>query len=499
MKDTIKEFKPSSWAVNNKTSVYILTIIITLAGIFSYNSMPKEQFPEVVFPQILVNTIYPGTAPSDMENLVTKVIEKRVKSIPGVKKVTSNSIQDFSMINVEFNTDVNVPDAKQRVKDEVDKAKQDLPKDLLDDPTVMDIDISQMPIMNVNLSGDFSLEQLKEYADDLKDKIEGLKEITRVDIIGALEREIQINVDMYKMTAAGVSMGDIERAVASENATISGGQVHMDGLKRSVSVIGEYKDPKLIGDIVIRSGAGSTVYLKDIAEVKDDFEEKESYARLDHENVITLNVIKRSGENLINASDRINEITKDMGANYFPKDLKITITGDQSEETRVTLHDLINTIIIGFILVTLILMFFMGTTNAIFVALSVPLSMFLAFMVMPALGGIFGFNYTLNMIVLFSLLLALGIVVDDAIVVIENTHRIFDNGKVPIVKAAKTAAGEIFMPVLSGTLTTLAPFIPLAFWQGVIGKFMFYLAYHPYCNPPCVIADSVYHQPCICG
>ncbi len=469
MLEKIKEFKPSSWAINNKTSIYIMTIIITLAGLMSYNSLPKEQFPEVVFPQILVNTIYAGTAPKDMENLVTKHIEKQVKSISGVKQVNSSSIQDFSMINIEFNTDVDVPVAKQRVKDAVDKARKDLPSDLTREPEVIDIDVSQMPIMNVHISGDYPLDKLKDYADDLKDRIEGLKEITRCDIVGALDRELQIDVDMYKMQAADVTMRDIETAVKYENMTISGGQVKMDGLKRSINVVGQYTDANKIGDIIIRSGSGATIYLKDIAKITDGFKEKESYARLDHDNVVTLNVIKKSGQNLIDASDKIKAISKEMQDDYFPKGLKVTITGDQSDKTKVTLDDLINTIIIGFILVTIILMFFMGTTNAIFVAMSVPLSMFVAFLVMPAIG------FTLNMIVLFSFLLALGIVVDDAIVVIENTHRIFDHGKVPIVKAAKMAAGEVFLPVLSGTLTTLAPFIPLAFWQGVIGKFMFFL------------------------
>ncbi len=469
MLDKIKEFKPSSWAIDNKTSIYIMTIIITLAGILTYIGLPKEQFPEVVFPQIMVNTLYPGTSPKDIENLVTKNIEKQVKSISGVKQVTSNSVQDFSTVNIEFNTDVNVPVAKQRVKDAVDKARTDLPNDLPREPEVIDIDVSQMPIMYVHLSGDYPLDKLKIFADELKDKIEDLNEITRCDIVGALDREIQIDVDMYKMQIAEITMNDITNSVRYENMTISGGQIKMDGLKRSINVVGQYVDARKIENIIIRSGSGATVYLKDIATITDGFKEKESYSRLDHEHVVSLNVIKKGGQNLIVASKKIKEIANDMKENHFPSGLKLNITGDQSIKTKVILDDLINTIVIGFILVTLILMFFMGTTNAIFVAMSVPLSMFIAFMLMPVLG------FTLNMIVLFSFLLALGIVVDDAIVVIENTHRIYDNGKVPIVKAAKMAAGEVFLPVLSGTLTTLAPFFPLAFWQGVIGKFMFFL------------------------
>ena len=475
MKDVNKEFGPSSWAIDNKTAIYVLTIMITIAGIFAYNSTPKENFPEVIIPKIFVQTVYPGTSPENMENLVTKQLEKQIKSTQGLKKITSNSYQDFSIITAEFGTSVDIKDAKQRIKDAVDKAKTDLPNDLPDDPVVMDINLSDLPIMYLNISGDFDLKKLKEYADDIQDRVEALPEISGVDIVGALDPEVQINVDMNKMSAAQISFGDIQNAVGYENLTASGGTVKMDGLRRTLNVKKEFKTAEEIANLIIKTPTGAAVYLRDIAEVKDSFKEQTSYSRLYGKNVITLNVKKRSGQNLIEASDKINAIIKDMKTTVLPKGLEIKVTGDQSDQTRVTLHDLINTIIIGFVLVTIILMFFMGVTNAIFVASSVPLSMFIAFLAMPILGGIFGFNFSMNMIVLFSFLLGLGIVVDDAIVVIENTHRIFDNGKVPIVKAAKMAAGEVFLPVFSGTLTTLAPFAPLLFWPGIIGKFMFFL------------------------
>lgn len=469
MQDTNKEFKPTSWSIDNKVSIYVATVIICLAGILTYNSLPKENFPEVVFPQIYVATVYPGAAPTDIENLITKEIEKEVKSISGVKKVISNSVQDFSNIIIEFEPDIEIDDAKQEVKDAVDRSKRNLPTDLDEDPQVLEIDISEFPIMNVNLSGDYDLQTLKMYAEQMQDRIESVKEIRRVDIVGALDREIQVNVDMFRAASAGVSLDDITAAIAYENVIVSGGQLSVDGMKRSLSVNGEFESADQLSNIVVGSIRGGKVYLKDVAEVVDSHKEQESFARLDEKNVITLNVIKRSGENLILASDQINEIVEDFESNILPPGVKITITADQSDNTRMTLHDLINTIIIGFVLVTIILMFFMGATNAIFVGLSVPLSSFIAFLVFPSLG------YTLNMMTLFSFLLALGIVVDDAIVVIENTHRVFDNGKVPIRKAAKIAAGEVFLPVLSGTLVVLAPFVPLAFWPGVIGKFMKFL------------------------
>ncbi len=469
MKDLEKEFGPTSWAIDNKVAIYVAMVFICLAGIMTYNSLPKENFPEVVFPQIYVATVYPGASPSDVENLVSKQIEKQVKSIAGVKKVTSNSVQDFSNIIIEFQTDVLVKEAKREVKEAVDKAKPDLPSSLPDDPQVIDIDISEQPIMYVNLSGDLDLQTLKKYAEQMQDRIESVSEIRRVDIVGALDREIQINVDLYKAALAGVSMDDIGNAIGYENRIVSGGQLTIGGMKRSLSVNGEYINAEQIANTVIGSIKGGKIYLKDVAEVVDSHEEQESFARLDKKNVITLNIVKRGGENLIHASDKINEIVKDFEDNILPPGVKITITADQSEKTRTTLDDLINTIIIGFVLVTIILMFFMGATNAIFVGLSVPLSSFLAFLVFPTLG------FTLNLMTLFSFLLALGIVVDDAIVVIENTHRVFDNGKGPSRKAAKIAAGEVVLPVFSGTMVVLAPFVPLAFWPGVIGKFMFFL------------------------
>ncbi|MEO6904200.1 MAG: efflux RND transporter permease subunit [Bacteroidia bacterium] len=471
-----KQFKPSSWAIDNKISIYVLTVIITLMGISAYNSIPKESFPDIVVPTIYINTVYFGNSPTNIENLVTKPIEKQLKSISGVKKLNSTSLQDVSVITVEFNTNVDVAIAKQKVKDAVDKAATDLPKDLTRQPNVMEVAFSDLPIMYVNLAGDMDLNKLKQYADDLKDKIEAMRYISKVVMVGDLEREIQINVDMYKLQAASLTLRDIEQAVKYENMNISGGLVPMDGMKRNLTIQGEFKKVSEIGNLIINSPTGAHLYLKDIAQVVDGNKEQESYARLEGKNVITLNIVKRSGENLIEASDKINETIKEMQVGkQLPPELKVTVTGDQSEKTRSTLHDLINTIIIGFTLVTLTLMFFMGVTNAIFVAASVPLSMFIAFLVMPSLGAAFGFSYTMNMIVLFAFLLALGIVVDDAIVVIENTHRLFENGKRDIKTAAKMAAGEVFLPVLSGTLTTLAPFVPLLFWDGIIGKFMFFL------------------------
>lgn len=467
--EKFKEFKPSSWAIDNKMTIYLITIFISFAGIMAYKALPKENFPDITVPTIYIRTVNGGNSPTNIENTITKQIEKRIKSISGVKKYTSTSMQDMSVIVVEFHTDVKVEVAKQKVRDAVDEARADMPQTLTMEPILKEIAFSDIPIMYLNIAGNYDLKDLKKYAENLEDRIEGMKEINDVQIVGALDREIQINIDAYKMQAAQLTFDDLSRAIASENISISGGNISLNGMKPTLSINGEFRTAEEIGNVVVASAAGAKVFIKDIAEVIDSYKEQESYSSTNGKNVITLNVIKRSGENLIEAADGIKKIIKDMKATELPKGLDITISGDQSNRTKVTLHDLINTIIIGFILVTVVLMFFMGVTNALFVALSVPLSMFIAFLVMP------GIDFSFNMIVLFAFILALGIVVDDAIVVIENTHRLFGNGKRDIKTAAKMAVGEVFMPVLSGTITTLAPFIPLAFWTGIIGKFMYFL------------------------
>ncbi|HEU5052546.1 MAG TPA: efflux RND transporter permease subunit [Hanamia sp.] len=479
LREKYKEFKPTSWAIRNKTSVYLLIVFVSMMGIYQFVTLPKEQFPDIVIPTVVVQTVYAGNSPKDMENLVTKPIEKQLKGITGAKinKITSTSLQDYSIITIEFETTVKPEVGLQKTKDAVDKAKKDLPTDLTQEPNVQDFDISELPIMYVNLSGDYDMMSLKKFADDAKDKLEEIPEITRVDIVGAPEREFQINVDNYKMQSAGVTFDDIANAVQRENVDISGGLLDVGNMKRTLQIRGQFKTAYDIEKIIVRNTTGAPIYLKDIANIKDTVKTSESYARLNGKNVVTLNIVKRAGENLIETSDAVKKAVDEMKGTVLPSNLNVVITGDQSKATRSSFNDLVNSIVIGFILVLLILMFFMGVTNAFFVALSVPLSMFVAFLFLPAADLIIGGNVTLNFIVLFALLFGLGIIVDDAIVVIENTHRIFmeNKGKVSAMESAKIAAGEIFVPVLSGTLTTLAPFFPLLFWPGIIGKFMIYL------------------------
>lgn len=460
-----RQFKLSHLAIDNKLTVYFFTIVLVIAGIISYISTPKESFPEVVFPYFSVSTIYPGTSPSDMENLVTRPIEQEIKSVKGIKEVKSNSIQDFSLIFIEFETGIDINQAYQDVKEAVDKAQSDLPTDLLDDPEVTKIDISEIPVLNINLAGDLGLVQKKQHAEELQDRIESLNEVTRVDIVGALDREFQINIDLYKMQAAGISFPEVSQKVKYENMTISSGLIDIGKMQRSLRITGEFSNVEELKNVLIREG----IYLKDIAEVVDGFADRESYARLGGENVITLNVIKKTGQNLIEAIDKINVILADYKT-QSPSNLIITTTGDLSTNTKNNLNNLLNTIILGFMIVVLVLMFFMGIDNALFVAIAIPLSMVIAFIIIYAIG------FTMNMVVLMAFILVLGIVVDNSIVVVENIYRHFMNTpNLSIAKASKIGTSEVALSVFSGTLTTMAPFLPLAFWPGIMGEFMQYI------------------------
>jgi multidrug efflux pump subunit AcrB len=473
-KHITREFGLTSFAVNNSTSIFILIGIIVIFGLLSYRSMPKEQFPEIVIPTVYINTPYPGNSPVDIENLVTRHIEKQLKAIKGVKKINSTSSQDISVIVIEFNENVKIGDALTDVKDAVDKAKKDLPSDLDNDPVVQEIDLTEIPIMSINLSGDFEISKLNEYAEWLQDELETLTEVSKVQITGSVDREIQVNADLYKMDARKVTFGDIETAIATENLTISGGDILTEGYRRSLRVSADLKSVKDLENIVIKAEDQSdVVYLKDVAEVKDSYVERQSFARLATNEfaikgnypVVSLRVIKRSGENLINADRKINTMLEDAKKSKLPSNLAIVVADNQADNMNTQIDNLENSIISGMILVVLVLMFFMGLRNALFVGIAIPLSMLLSFMVLNVSGN------TINIMVLFSLILALGMLVDNAIVVIENTYRLKEQG-FSNLRAAKEGAGEVAFPIISSTLTTLAAFLPLAFWGGVIGEFM---------------------------
>ncbi len=469
-KNIVREFKLTTAALKNKNTIFLLTFLLALFGIFSYRSLPKELFPDVVIPTVMVQTIYPGNPPIDIENLITRPLENEINTVTGIKELSSTSTQDNSSIFVEFQTDVDIKVALQDVKDAVDRVKGDLPGDLPADPMVLDIDFSEFPIVNVNLSGNYTINELKRYADFLEEEFESVPEISKVDITGVDEREIQINVNPLLLDAVDLSFQDIENAILQENVSISGGSLLFeDDTRWAIRTDGEFSDVRQLEDIIIKQEGGHIVYLRDVATIEDTYAYPASFSRLDDQPVVTLQVVKKSGENLLSATSKIFDMIDEAKASgNIPEELNITITNDQSEDIRNQLTNLENSVIMAVILVILVLYFFLGLKNALFVGIAIPMSMLISFVV-------FGIaDIQINMIVLFSLILALGLLVDNAIVAVDNIFRYVERGYT-VFEAAKRAIGEIAWPIITSTATTLSAFLPLAFWSGIVGEFMKYM------------------------
>ena len=461
-----RKFKPTYLALKNRTTVYILSVLLVFFGLFSYRMMPRELFPEVVVPYIFIQTLYPGNSPIDIENFITRPIEKELKGMQGVKKVSSASYQDVSIIVVEFNTDIPIKTALQDTKDRVDKAKTDLPEDLDSDPLVQDLDFSEFPIMNVNLSGDFSMRELKKYAETLQDEFEGLNEVSEAKIKGIDEREIQINVNPYRLQSSGLTFKDIGLAIQAENLTMGAGEFTADEIRRVIRVQADYTNMDQIRNTIIKVNKGKPVYIRDVAEVVDGYKETSTISRLDEKPVVTLSITKKSGLNILEATDKIRQVIDDQKENGFlPKNLDIRVTDDNSVYIRDQISNLENSIILGMILVIFVLFLFIGFRNALFSGLSIPMSMLLSFVIIQQMG------ISLNNMVLYSLILALGMLVDNSIVVVENVYRMYSSG-IPLLRATRRGVSEIAFPIISSTLTTLAAFFPLIFWKGIMGEFM---------------------------
>jgi len=472
-KQTIKEFVLSSWAINNKTTMYVLCALILFLGFSAYQNMPRENFPEIKETKIYVNAVYPGNTAEDIERLIVDPLEDELNNVSNVTKITSTSQEDYGVMMVEFDEGITVESAKQKVKDQVDAVKsgEDWPtfNGAKVDPAVFDINISEeTPILNINLSGDYPVYQLKKFGEVLESKIEALKEIKAVDIRGAQELEVEIAVDIYKMMAAKVSFDDIINAIRQENITMSAGNLITSGQRRTIRVLGEINQPKDLNNFVIKR-QGGIVYLKDIAEVYFKDKEKTTFAREWGHNVVMLDVKKRAGKNMVEAANQIEEILSNIQKdNTLPNDLKITTSNDQSSKTLNQVDDLVNNIIFGVILVVVVLMFFLGFRNALFVGFAIPMSMFMSFMIIDLLG------YTMNTMILFGLIMGLGMLVDNGIVVVENVFRLMDEEAMSRIEAAKKGIGEIAYPIIISTATTVAAFVPLGMWPGMMGQFMIY-------------------------
>ncbi len=470
-KNADKEFGLSSWAIDNASVIYVMIAIFLWLGFKAYNAMPREDFPEIIETKIYVSTPYPGNTAEDIERLITDPLEDRLKDVSNLVEITSTSQEDYSIITIEFDEEITVETAKQKVKDEVDteKAGEDWPtfNGAKVEPNVFDLNFSEeVPIMNINFTGDYPVDRLKDFAEYLQNQIEELPEIKKADIRGAQDREVEVAVDVYKMMAAQVSFQDVLSAISNGNMTMSAGNMKSSGQRRTIRILGEIENPKDLNDFVVKSESGA-VYLKDIAEVRFEEKDKTTYAREFGNNVVMLDVKKRAGRNAISAADQVKEIIKKEQANYFPQDLHISIANDSSSRTLNQVDDLVNNIIFGIILVVTVLMFFLGFRNALFVGFAIPMSMFMSFVILSWLG------FTLNTMILFGMIMGLGMLVDNGIVVVENVYRLMSEG-MPRIEAAKKGIGEIAFPIIISTATTVAAFVPLGLWPGIFGQFMIY-------------------------
>ena len=469
-----KEFGLSAWAIHNKTTIYVMIVIILFSGFSAFNEMPRESFPEIRDTKIYISTIYPGNTAEDIEKLITNPLEDRLKTVSNLVEITSTSQEDYSMIIVEFDQNISVDGAKQKVKDEIDSesAGEDWPtfNGVKVEPNVFELSISEaIPILNINISGDYPIKKLKLFGEYLEDEIEDLYEIKEVDIRGAQENEVEVAVDIYKMMAAKVSFNDVTNAIKNGNVTMSAGNLITSGQRRTIRIIGEIDNPTELNDFVVKAEHGNPIYLKDVATVSFKQKEKTTYAREFGETAVMLDVKKRAGKNMVTAAEKIADIVDNAKKNVFPADLNVTITNDQSSKTIGQVDDLVNNIIFGIILVVTVLMFFLGFKNALFVGFAIPMSMFMSLMILHALG------YTMNTMILFGLIMGLGMLVDNGIVVVENVYRLMDEEGMSRIEAAKKGISEIAFPIIISTATTVAAFIPLGMWPGVMGQFMILL------------------------
>jgi multidrug efflux pump len=461
-----RTFGPTDLALRNRTSIAALLCIVVVLGVSAYMSVPKEANPEITIPYIHVGTVYGGVAPKDMETLVTRVIEEELNKIADIKVLTSTSDMGYSSITAEFDNSMDMDAALQKVRERVDLAKPKLPSDA-DDPVISELNLAEWPIMQVNISGEYDLVRLKEVAEDLKERLEQVPSILDVKLSGGLEREVRVDVDLANLQYYGIAFNEVIGAIRAENVTIPGGSIDVGTQAFLVRIAGEFQDPDIIGGIVIKVKDGRPVYVRDVASVDFGFRDRTSFARLNRNQVVTLDVVKRSGQNIIATADAVKAVIEARKP-AFPPTTEVTITSDFSKEIRSAVSTLENNIISGLVLVVVVLLFFLGIRNSGFVALSIPLSMLLSFIVMQAMG------MTMNNIVLYSLILALGMLVDNAIVVVENIYRHLERGYGNF-EAARLGTGEVAMPIIVSTATTLGAFLPLLFWPGIVGEFMGYL------------------------
>ena len=457
----------SNFSITHKTTVIILIFGLVIIGTMAYVTLPRESAPDITLPYIIVHSNYEGTSPSDMESLVTRPLERKLKTLTDVKKMTSTSMEGSSQIVLEFEPNVDSDTALQKVRDKVDQATGDLPSDM-NDPSIMEISSSDWPIMYVVISGEVGLVELKKIAEDMKDEIEGVTGVLEAEIVGGLEREIRVEYNQDRLAAYGLIISQVIQTVRNNNQNMPGGSLDIGEARYVLKSPAEIESPTEIDNLVVTVRDGKPIYITDVAEIRDTFKDRESFARLDGIESVSIRVTKRPGEHLLRIADNIKTIVGKY-QERMPEQVSITVTSDSSKDVHLMVADLENNIVTGLLLVLIVIFASLGFRNAVLVALAIPFSMLLSFFIIQIMG------ITLNFVVLFSLILALGMLVDNAIVIVENIYRHHTSERKPLTRAAMEGTAEVAWPVIASTATTVAAFIPLVFWPGIMGEFMGYL------------------------
>ncbi len=459
--------KINDYAVDHRATVYVLLVLFLVFGSFCYWVLPRESNPEIVVPILIVTTVYEGVTPADIEALVTIPIERKLTGLSDVKSMESDSAEGISVIKIEFEADTDIDMALQKVRDKVDQAKPDIPE-AADDPSITEVNISDLPVMFLSLTGTAGLPLLTNVAEDLEDAIESIKGVLDVKVVGGVEREIQIIVDPDRATEYGISMADLVTLARVENVNTPAGSVELGEAKFSVRVPGEFQSAEEINGLIVKAGPEGIVYMRDIAEVRDGFKDTETLSRLNGRDAVTLTISKRAGENVIKVAEKVHAVVEQYKTRLLPG-MELQFTMDESNDIRDMVSELNNSILSGLILVLGVIFLFIGLANAVMVSLAIPVSMLITFI------ALYMTDTTLNMVVLFSLILALGMLVDNGIVVVENIYRhVTQNGLSP-ARAAKQGADEVAWPIIGSSLTTVVAFLPMFFWPGIWGSFMFFL------------------------
>jgi len=457
---------PSQIAIRNPVFVFIMILVISLAGFNAYKSIPREAAPDIQIPLLIVTVPFPGASPEDVESLITNRAEQELQTIKNLKKIKSTSSESVAVLTLEFTSDFDISDARTKVREKMDQIKPDFPSDA-EDYQITEINLSEQPLMILNIAGDMGLLGLTDLADEVKEEIEGIPGILEVRRAGGLEKEIRVYVNPEKLNYYNLDLNQVSTSIRSENTNLPGGSVTMGPTKYLIRVPGEFINPEGINEALISAPNQVPVRVKDLAKVVFGFKEISSKSRLDGTESVSLSIVKRSGENLLAIRDQVKLIIQRLEQEY-ENEVKFSILSDQGERVQRIVKDLENNILSGFVLVFLVLLLVMGISNALLVAVAIPLSFLASMIILNVMG------FTLNIVVLFSLILSLGLLVDNAIVIVENIFRHRQAGKNRI-DAAILGTKEIAIPVTTSTITTVAAFFPLIFMPGIAGEFIGFL------------------------